>query len=299
LNDPKANDEWQSFELRTNAISAGYNRTKRVFVLSASFARRGTIFIFERGESGPFRLAWDIKDAARHSQIRDINVWDDAIDIEGWGSGPLTGTVMLLPQTSNGNLRFGLDATTNPEAGGTYTQQISVWEWNGKEAFPEFIKPYSISVSSSHGVELKKNMLRVGVKEDLKTFFSCGQCAEPEAIWNLEITPNGVKDRGARFIQPEYKFIDDLLYRILKRETVQSMASDRVTKTLQSILPEIKNEKDEGGHLLGMLSGMTTKQKGQYKIVDIEIDSEWFSKLRFTLSHLNGKLFAVDVKRLQ
>jgi hypothetical protein len=291
----KSEDVEQAFKLAANAIRFD-DGTKTVFVVSANYARRGDVFIFQKNKSEPFHLVWSIKDAARASQNRNIHVWDDAVNIEGWGSGPLTGYVYSLPKTSTGHLRFYLDATTNPWAGGTYSKELSVWEWTGKEAVQQFISPYSVSVNSSQGVKLAGSLLKVSLKEELKTFSSCGMCREPEATWNLRITPTGVEDLGTDFLQPEYKFIDALLFRIQKRKTVRGMASDRVAKALEAILAKPKSADD---YYLGMLDGgVKTSRQGANEIVSIKIDNENFYELRFTLSHRNGDYYAIDVQNV-
>jgi hypothetical protein len=291
-----------AFELEANAIRFK-DEKKIVFVVAVNYARRGNVFIFEKTGSNPFRMAWDLKIAAHNSQDRDINVWDDAVDIEGWGSGPLGGDIYPLPKTATGHPRFYLAATTSPFAGGTYTQQISVWEWTGKEAVPQFIKPYSVSLASNLGIQLTGDLLKINLKANLKTFSSCGQCPEPAAIWKLKITPSGVEDIGMDFLQPEYKFIDDLLFRIQKRENIRSMALDRVVRKLrraienyrkdeESEMPEYKRKSND--YYLGMLMGvMKAKQQGANRIVSLNID--YLGELQFTFSHRNGKLYALDV----
>jgi hypothetical protein len=301
---PMAKDDEETFQLHSDAIRFE-DGTRTVFVVAANYSRRGNIIIFQKVNSEPFRLAWSIKDAARASQERNINVWDDAVNIEGWGSGPLSGYAYILPNTSNGHLRFYLAASTNPWAGGTYTKQLSVWEWTGQEAVPQFISPYSVSIDSPGSITLSGNLLKVDHKADLKTFSSCGSCTAPAATWNLKITPTGVADLGTEFIQPEFKFIDELLYRTQKREIIRSMASDRVATKLrralddyakdrQSQMPELKLKKEPADYYLGMLmGGLKTSRQGANEIVSIHID--YLGELRFTLSRRNGKFYALDV----
>jgi hypothetical protein len=293
---PKNEDKWQAFKLYTDAIRFD-DGTRTVFVLSANFSRRGNVIIFQKINTEPFRLAWSIKDTARASKNHNINVWDDATDI--WG-GLLTGYADLLPKTSKGHPRFYLAATTHPWAGGTIAKEISVWEWTGKKAVPQFTSFYDDSIDSPGDIKLSGNLLKIGLKAEPKTFITCGSCVEPQATWNLKITPTGVEDVGTDFKQPEYKYIDELLYRIQKRENVRSMASGCVATMLRRAMDDFKKEfRSETPKLkdysLGMLmGGLKTSRQGAHEIVSINIDL--LGEMRFTLSKRNGQFYALDVQ---
>ena len=118
---------------------------RAAWVVSASFARAGTFFVLARDASGPFTLRWNVKDlATRHEAAHDeIGYW--ASNAFSWGDGPLVGRVGPIVSSRTGKPRFSVDAHAAAIAGGTFNNQISVWEWDGSNAVPLFIKSYAAS----------------------------------------------------------------------------------------------------------------------------------------------------------
>src|SRR5262249_27312945 len=132
-------------------------------------------------------------------------VWIDY----GYGDGPLSGTVAIARPNRNGNPRFYVPATTAADWGGTYSQQISVWEWNGHEAVPLLIKSYIVSFDTDADVKTPE-LLSIHTKGQFKSFFSCGGCPEPEMIWKIAIDPDAVHDLGTTDVVPALRRFDDL-----------------------------------------------------------------------------------------
>src|SRR6185369_15382752 len=110
------------------------------------------------------------------------------------------------------------------EIGGTYMQQISVWEWNGREAVPLFIKSYQRSFDTG-GSDLKPDLVTLHTKGSFKTFYSCGSCVEPEMVWRIAITPDGVRDLGRTDVVPELRQFDELIDRIAHKKSAADLAS--------------------------------------------------------------------------
>ena len=281
------------FHLQASAIRLDTGETT-LYVVAANFSHRGEAFIVRRLATAQYEVAWDIKTAAARSQSLELKYWLDSATFDWHISAPQTAEPHSLTPTRNGHLRFYLATGSNPWVGGTWAKQISIWEWDRNEAIPLLVKNYYVSFETS-GFEENGNLLKIHTKEFPKTFSSCGECREPEAIWTLQITPDGVEDLGTEFEQPEYKLIDDLLYRTQRREPVTGLASDRVARKLRDIVPEVKGQMNN----LGMLFALKTAQQNGREIADITIDGEYFSKLRFTFERRNGKLFATAVKRLE
>jgi hypothetical protein len=142
-------------------------------------------------------VQWDIQSAAQsHVAERD--------EIGNWaGDSPLLPAIGIATPSRDGHPRFYVNATA-AEGGGTYARQISVWEWNGREALPLFIKTFPASVETGAD-DLRPGLLTLHTKGTFKTFFSCGTCAEPEMLWRIEITPDGIRHLDAKDLVPELR----------------------------------------------------------------------------------------------
>ena len=200
-----------------------------VYVVSATYPRSGTFFVVDGDH-----VAWDVKTPARvHLPKRDeIGKW--AWLDYGYGDGPLSGVPQLARANRNGNPRFYVDANTAADWGGTYSQQISVWEWNGREAVPLFIKSYLVSFDTG-GDDLTPDLLTIHTKGAFKTFYSCGGCPEPEMIWKIAITPDGVRDLGTTDVVPELRRFDELLDRLMHDKDASAFASPAVVAALKPL----------------------------------------------------------------
>jgi len=219
-----------------------------LYVVSASYPRSGTFFVVN-GE----RVLWDIKTLGRahYAKRDDIGkwVWVDY----GYGDGALVGTVAPARPNRNGNPRFVVPATSTPDMGGTYAQQISVWEWNGREAVPLFIKSYLVSFETGADV-LTPDLLTIHTKGEFKSFYSCGQCIEPEMIWKIAITPDGVRDLGATDVQPVLRRFDELLDRVMHDRDALQFAAPAVIAALKPRITDagvnMLSERSVENHLL-------------------------------------------------
>src|SRR4029077_3482467 len=53
-------------------------------------------------------------------------------------------------------------------------------------------------------------LLTIHTKGRFKSFYTCGSCVEPEMIWKLAITPDGVRDLGTTDVVPVLRRFDEL-----------------------------------------------------------------------------------------
>jgi hypothetical protein len=201
-----------------------------VYVVSAAYPRSGTFFVVDGDH-----VAWDVKTPARaHLPKRDeIGKWA-WIDY-GYGDGPLRGVPQFARANRNGIPRFYVDANTAPDWGGTYSQQISVWEWNGRAAVPLFIQSYLVSFDTGADV-MTPDLLTIHTKGRFKWFFSCGGCPEPEMIWKIAITPDGVRDLGTTDVVPILRRLDDLFDRVAHDRDASDFAAPPVVRSLKPLL---------------------------------------------------------------
>lgn len=232
---------------------------RSTYVVSAKYETGGTFFVV-----GP-DLKWSVKTVARqHYPSRDdIGKW--AWTGSGWGDGPLLPYLAAARASRSGHPRFVVAADTATEAGGTYMQQISVWEWNGREAVPLFIKSYQRSFDTG-GSDLTPDLVTLHTKGSFKTFYSCGSCVEPEMVWRIAITPDGVRDLGRTDVVPELRQFDELIDRIAHGKSTADIASPQVIATLHPIV-------GDGDLSLGMLGDWHVTKTAHGRVLNITSDA--------------------------
>jgi len=85
---------------------------------------------------------------------------------------------------------------------------------------------YSLPADSKRAeIAFKDNLLTIATKEHPKTFFTTGPEEEPEGIWSIRIGPDRVEDLCRHYIIPELHLLDQLFYRIQRRQPVVDIAS--------------------------------------------------------------------------
>jgi hypothetical protein len=272
-------DPCASYQLEAEALPLG-----GAFVVSATYPQGGTFFVVD--STG---VRWNIKDmAARHYAKRDeIGKW--AWIGFGWGEGPLIPRLRPLAPMRNGHPRFCVDADTGTAIGGTFARQISVWEWTGREALPQFIRSYSISFETG-AIEVKDDAIRIPIKGDYKTFYSCGQCVEPKVIWTLRITPDGVRDAGKTHVVPELEKVDELFDRILRKKSTKDLAAPRVATALRKLLAGF-----EPGDI-GMLGEWHVTDENGRHVLQFLADNIDCGPWRFEMERRAGGLYFLDVQ---
>ena len=126
------------------------------------------------------------------------------------------------------------------------------------------VAPYTYMIDQSQGIELKGNLLHVGVKDSFRTFYACGSCEERQRDWLFRITPEGVEDLGKTSLVPELDTIDELFYRIEEGLPTDTVASPGAAAVARQSVKEADEEassapRGEAIQSLGML--------GQWRIV--------------------------------
>ena len=193
-----------------------------------------------------------------------------------------------LAPTRGGHARFYVDGHTGTMGGGTFRKQISIWEWDGRIATPQFIRSYFISFDTGRN-EFADGMLRIPIKGDYKSFFSCGGCPEPEIVWTLQVTPDGVRDLGKKHVVPELQQADELFDRLLHGRSTRDLASPRVAAKLRKL---VDYGPDPGLHQLGMLMEWHVTADGLELLVD-DVDC---GPLRFRIEKRARGLYFSDVQ---
>ena len=281
------------YRLRAEAIPLG---DREAWAVSASYLHGGTFFVLARDRGGPFAVLWNIKDvAARHYASRDeIGNW--ASYAFTWGDGPLAGSVGRLISNRNGRPRFYVDAHAAATAGGTVRQQISLWEWDGRNASPLFIRSYSTSLETAANT-YSDRLITIRAKGDYQSFSTCGTCVEPEMVWQIRVTPDAVTHTPPEYVDKELKACDDLWDAVIHHRSTQSIASPRVVTVLRKVTNEMTASSPDHDriHLLGMLMKHDVTRSNGRTILALSADNLPCSSIRFEIEERRGGLFFTDV----
>jgi len=275
-----------------------------VYVLRASYFRNtetGTFMVVARGQDGHFQTLWNIKDLAEkhYAQRDEVGRWVHLVR-RAYYNGPLNvKKVLRIYPSANGHARFAVDAYQSAD-GGTILGQLSVWEWDGTEAYPLLIKQYQYAADYGN-FHFDGKMFRIAAKEELDSFFSCGMCPEPRGVWTVRVTSGGVEDLGHRYQQPEFQWADELLSKIEKGQDTTDLADRKVVNSIKAQIreeqaqiaaePQDSSEKPEFSW--GMLDRLRVLQRGPRGAFELDLDPD---KLRFTYMMHNGRPYFTNVK---
>jgi len=195
--------EYTSYSLRGGA----FRIAPSVYVVQASYGVKfltGTFMVVARNRAGHFEALWNIKQLAEkhYAQKDKIGRWMYLVR-ESYYSGPLSvGRLLSVPSSTDGHPRFLVDAFQSAD-GGTQGAQLSIWDWDGAEARPLLVDWYDYVAGNFGALRFDGTTVRIPTKESLGILFSCGACDEPQGLWKVRITSNGVTNLGHRFVNPE------------------------------------------------------------------------------------------------
>ncbi len=267
--------------------------TVAVVALDAGFLG-GTLFVLSSAQTDRSAALWSVRPLAeKNFALHDeLGAW--AYPVPGFHDGPLGGRALPLPAARSGRPRFLVDAITHPSMGLDMPGQVSVWEWTGSEAEPEFIQSYW-TASAVQSVERVGDLVHIATKEQPKVFFSCGSCDDPKGTWTLRVTPDGVSDLGHAYEEPLLQLADALIARIARREDASSLAAPRVIARIGGLVRRLRadlqagraNESRQASEpddpydgVRSMLGSWRVTGRGRRRILDLATD-DWHLELTF------------------
>jgi hypothetical protein len=279
---------FEEYHLEATAVQllAGERAAYPVAVI---YPRSGTFFVVARTGATGFRVPWNIKDlATEHYPSGDeIGRWA-YLDFP-WNNGPLAGSVHALPPSRSGQPRFYVDAWAMAFGGATTPKQLSIWEWNGAAAVPLLIKVYLVYVETAR-IEAVGDLLRVHTKGEYENFYSCGMCPEPEVIWTVRVTPDGVQDLGREHVFPELQLVDELWNRLGNGRSTADIASPQVVRVIRQL--DLAMRRESGGspfdESLGMLFERKIVREGNREMLHFSAEN-LCSELRFEIDRSKGR----------
>jgi hypothetical protein len=251
---------------------------------------RGDVFVLSRTPPQPFAVTWTLRaQAAKSPPDERLSPWLGTEPLIH--AGPLAGRVLPLPPSRSGRPRFLIIAIQQSGMGLDVPGQLSVWEWTGSEAVPQFIQDYS---TTGDGARIEGDRLLVSTKEDLKRFFSCGSCDDPADTWTLRITPDGLTDLGRAFHEPLLHFVDDLLDRTIRGQDTSAMASHSARARLAKIIDAERPEGSQGDDIrFGLIGGLKVRARGNHRVIDLQSDE---LHILLTVERRHGKPYVTAVK---
>jgi hypothetical protein len=282
-----------TYRLHGNAVQLVAGE-RSAWVVAASFERAGTFFVLARDAGGSFTPRWNIKDlAAQHEAMHDeTGYW--ASNAFSWGDGPLLGRVHPIVSSRTGHPRFSVDAHAAAIAGGTFNNQISVWEWDGHNAAPLFIKSYAASFDTPPN-QFTAKRITVHAKGDYKSFSTCGACPDPEVSWQIRMTPDGVTATSPAWTNKELAACDELFDAVINRKPANALAAPQVVTQLRDLIAPLLTADPDHTHLLGMLMQHRTITRNGHRILAMTAGNLPCGPIRFTIANRNGAIYFAKV----
>ena len=208
-------------------------------------ALSGTIFIVKRMGAATFQVVWTIKEIAdqRADPLDEFGAWSDFCRC----NGPLLGYVEALPPNQAGQPRFYVRAI-RATGMGEMPRQLSIWEWNGREARSLLIHTYR-ATAETEPARFDGEYITLTTKEDYVMVWSCDMnCPGAEVIWRIHVTPSDIEDEGRTYLEPDVKLLSNLWERILRHENTSDFASSHVVETILRVIQEAGGSLGQGGN---------------------------------------------------
>lgn len=289
--------------LRVSAVQLVSGRDA-AYAVATDQTFSGTVFVVSRQKGGRFRVAWTVKDVPRQGIEESEKIaWKEGI--RDWEDGPLHGGVTLLSRSANGHARFMVDASPLGIVvmGCTQTFQLSLWEWDGSQASPLLMKPYCRSICDDdvgrRGHGWQGDTLRLPVKGRLATMSPLGGDVHPRAVWMIRVTGAGVEDLGEEWDEPDLRFVDGVLARVLRQEDTADVIDTGVAVDLYRRLAPIAHLPDAPN--LGSYGSFAVRQAGDGRVATMKGGARGEVAIEFTIVEREGRRFvtAATVRTLE
>lgn len=224
----------------------------------------------------------------------EIGYW--ASNAFSWGDGPLVGRVGSIVSSGTGKPRFSVDAHAAAIAGGTFNNQVSVWEWDGHNAVPLFIKSFAASFDTPPN-RFATERITVHAKDDYKSFSTCGACPDPEVSWQIRITPDDVKSTAPIWTSKELAACDELWDAVINGRSTSNFAARQVVSQLRDLIAPLLTAapSPDHTHLLGMLMQHRTITRTGHRTLDMTADNLPCGPIQFTIANRNDSIYFADV----
>ncbi|HLW76969.1 MAG TPA: hypothetical protein VKS01_08280, partial [Bryobacteraceae bacterium] len=225
--------------------------------LVASPGSPGNVFIVAKS-NGHYHVAWSAAQrqmsvaSGRADEDQLISAWlpENATgpkpDSDDWkNAGPVIPSLALLPPDSTGRARFYIEGNYAWTQGGTYPDQISVWQWDGKTAGPLMAIAYEVSLDQKMGVRVEGDVLKVEEKREFRTFYSCGMCEGRQVDMSFHLGAQGIEPAEETVATPELDAIDELFDRLMYEKDAKDIASGDAIQFADQLIADIDDNDAE------------------------------------------------------
>jgi hypothetical protein len=256
-----------SLHVNGSATALGEN----LYGVSIQEGEIGNVFLVA-SDGKRFRLVWNAKDAmlSLGKKGNFLRPWSakaamndcrkNASENDWLSCGPLYGGFRRLPDDKMKRYRFYLKGAYAEYAGMNAAAQLSIWSWDGSVLRPQFTGTYTYYIDQSVGTRLERDMLKIRVREQYRTFHTCCNDEGRPMDWNLRLTSTGVEDRGKTPVFSELEIIDELFYRIARMLSADDLASSEAQSQAHHLIRQ--QPKEHGLPNFGSLMTTTSKSAG-------------------------------------
>ena len=200
------------------------------------------------------------------------------------------GVPRALQPLADGSARFYVDGRSD-DWPTSYCRggEVSIWAWRGGRLRRLLQDWYSDSgPDPGWGIHRGRRGLKVATRARTRTMTECCACTETAAVWTIRLTPDGIDDRGLRYVTPEIGQIDGLLYRTLRGDDVSDLATPEVADALAAVLKRFCRD-DETSYRLGMINGWRITRDGDATLCSLDIDLDF----TFRIGSRDGRPFVL------
>jgi len=216
----------------------------RAVIVALQLADQGDVFI-----AGPGGVPWRAgQSGSATGEFAPLQAWTEAAargacrqklaDANWADCGGLAPDIVRLPDGVDGARRFALIGAYSQQAGETESAQLSFWRWDGAAATPLLLRTYQFKIELDEGLRVSGDVAALLVKDDFKSFISCGACAGRQRTWRFRLTADGVQDLGQTSATPELDLIDELYDRAVHGRSVAGLASPAAAAVIAKVAAE-------------------------------------------------------------
>jgi hypothetical protein len=211
-----------------------------------------------------------------------------ADDLQPLGSG---GSMRLLPADRRGRRRFFVH--TRPAAdlplGSVGCHELTILRWNGKRAERLFWRNYSTYKGESPAFD--GHVVTLQTKGEIQWFSTSNQDDALDASRRIVIDPDGIRDEGLRYTNPELALVDELFRRVASGDDVSMLASPQARSMAESVVNDLTCAR--WCPTLGWLFARHIERGDGHTFVSLETE-DVPGTFQFLIAALDGRPYIVE-----
>ena len=205
--------------------------------------------------------------------------------------GEIWGGIGRLPDGAAGERRFWVRGVYAQQAGETESGQLSFWTWDGLRATPRLVRVFGFKIELDEGPTVAGDRVSLPIKEDYRSFLTCGACAGRQRVWTFRLTGDGVRDLGKQSLVPELDLVDTLFQRTVRREPLGGLATAAAARAIRR---DARQADRRGRWPMGTLNDWMLSADRR----NVCVATDWGGAVTFTLARRRGRLTVTSAKRV-